>query len=348
MASTQTNEQVNKSQQHYHHPSDTPGLKLFAGRANLPLAQRIANYLGVKLGRLTATTFSDGEIRVLVDESARGNDVFIIQPTCHPVNDNLMELLILLDAFRRASARRITVVMPYYGYARQDKKIKPREPVTARLVADLITSAGANRVISVDLHAEQIQGFFDIPVDHLYGGPILGKWMRQQGYHEQEIVVVSPDVAGVSRARSLAEMLNAPIAIIAKRRPEPNKVDIIEIIGHVRGKKCIMIDDMIDTGGSVIMGAEELLKRGATEVIASCTHPVFSADACQRLQESVISQVICMDTIPISKPKSFEKLVTLPAAPLLAEAIRRSHRNESISEIFGNYSWMHFETMSQD
>ncbi len=343
VALSQTNEQVK-----YYHHTDTPGLKLFAGRANLPLAERIATYLGVKLGRLTATTFSDGETRVLVDESARGNDVFIIQPTCQPVNDNLMELLILLDAFRRASARRITVVMPYYGYARQDKKIKPREPVTARLVADLIMVAGANRVISVDLHAEQIQGFFGIPVDHLYGGPILGKWMQNQGYHKQDIVVVSPDVAGVSRARSLAEMLNAPIAIIAKRRPEPNKVDIVEIIGDVKGKKCIMIDDMIDTGGSVIVGAEGLMKRGATEVIASCTHPVFSGGALGKLEESVISKVICMDTIPIPNAKKFNKLVVLPAAPLLAEAIRRSHMNESISELFGNYSWMHFETISQD
>ena len=343
VALSQTNEQVKN-----HHHKDTPGLKLFAGRANLPLAERIASYLGVKLGRLTATTFSDGETRILVDESARGNDVFIIQPTCQPVNDNLMELLILLDAFRRASARRITVVMPYYGYARQDKKIKPREPVTARLVADLITVAGANRVISVDLHAEQIQGFFGIPVDHLYGGPILGKWMRNQNYHEQEIVVVSPDVAGVSRARSLAEMLNAPIAIIAKRRPEPNKVDIVEIIGDVKGKKCIMIDDMIDTGGSVIVGAEGLMKRGATEVIASCTHPVFSGGALEKLEKSVISKVICMDTIPIPHAEKSTKLVMLPSAPLLAEAIRRSHMNESISELFGNYSWMHFESISQD
>lgn len=346
VATTQTTEQVSK--QDIKNLTDTTGLKLFAGRANLVLAQKIARYLGVRLGRLTATTFSDGEIRVMVDESARGNDVFIIQPTCYPVNDNLMELLILLDAFRRASARRITVVMPYYGYARQDKKIKPREPVTARLVADLISGAGANRVITVDLHAEQIQGFFDIPVDHLYGGPIIGNWMRAKQYHEQDIVVVSPDVAGVSRARALAEVLNAPIAIIAKRRPEPNKVDIVEIIGDVQGKKCIMIDDMIDTGGSVIKGAEALLKRGAVEVIASCTHPVFSGDACDNLQNSVLSQVICMDTIPLPSEKRFEKLVVLPSAPLLAEAIRRSHMNESISEIFGDYSWMNFNTISED
>ncbi|HMS54935.1 MAG TPA: ribose-phosphate pyrophosphokinase, partial [Fimbriimonadaceae bacterium] len=231
-------------------------MKLFAGNAHRDLAQKVADYLEIPLGRLTATRFSDGEIRIMVDESARGNDIFLIQPTCAPVNDSLMELLIMLDAFRRASARRITVVIPYYGYARQDKKIKPREPITARLVADLIAVAGASRVVCVDLHAEQIQGFFNMPMDHLYAGPIIGRYMIEQGFREENIVVVSPDVAGVGRARALAEMLKAPIAIIAKRRPEPNKVDIVEIIGDVDGKKCVMIDDMIDTGGSVIQGAE--------------------------------------------------------------------------------------------
>ncbi|KXK09977.1 MAG: ribose-phosphate pyrophosphokinase [Armatimonadetes bacterium OLB18] len=299
-------------------------MKLFAGNANRELANRVAEYLDIDLGRLTATRFSDGEIRVLVDESARGNDVFLLQPTCHPVNDSLMELLIMLDAFRRASARRITVVMPYFGYARQDKKIKPREPITARLVADLIQVAGAHRVVCVDLHAEQIMGFFDIPVDHLYAGPILGRHMIDQHLQEQDIVVVSPDVAGVTRARALAEMLNSPLAIIAKRRPEPNKVDIVEIIGDVEGKRCIMIDDMIDTGGSIIQGAEALLKRGAVDVMASCTHPVFSGNAAQRLQDSVISQVITLDTIPIPSERQFPKLTVLQIAPLVAEAIRRS------------------------
>ncbi len=314
------------------------GMKLFAGNAHRELGERIANYLSLDLGRMTSTKFSDGELRVQVDESARGNDVFIVQPTCYPANDTLMELLILLDAFRRASARRITVVIPYYGYARQDKKIKPREPVTARLVADLIGVAGAHRVVCVDLHAEQLQGFFSIPVDHLYAGPIIGRWMREQGYQDEEIVVVSPDVAGVGRARSLAEMLGGvPICIVAKRRPEPNKVDIVEIIGDVEGKKCIMIDDMIDTGGSVITGAEVLLKRGATEVIVSCTHAVFSGNASQRLQDSVIARVVCMDTIPIPSVKMFPKLTILPSAPLLGEAIRRIHLNESVSELFDDW-----------
>jgi ribose-phosphate pyrophosphokinase len=313
------------------------GMKLFAGNANRELAQRVADYLNIRLGRLTSTKFSDGEIRIMVDESARGNDVFLIQPTCAPANDTLMELLIMLDAFRRASARRITVVMPYYGYARQDKKVKPREPVTARLVADLIDVAGASRVVCVDLHAEQIMGFFNMPVDHLYAGPIIGRWMIEQGYQEQDVVVVSPDVAGVGRARALAEMLKSPIAIIAKRRPEPNKVDIVEIIGDVEGKKCVMIDDMVDTGGSIIQGAEALLKRGATEVVASCTHAVFSGNAPQRLQDSPISRVITLDTIPIGNEKMIPKLTILPSAPLIGEAIRRIHLNESVSELFDQW-----------
>lgn len=313
------------------------GMKLFAGNAHRDLAQKVADYLEIPLGRLTSTKFSDGEIRIMVDESARGNDIFLLQPTCAPVNDSLMELLIMLDAFRRASARRITVVMPYYGYARQDKKIKPREPITARLVADLIAVAGASRVVCVDLHAEQIQGFFNMPVDHLYAGPIIGRYMIEQGYREENVVVVSPDVAGVGRARALAEMLKAPIAIIAKRRPEPNKVDIIEIIGDVTGKKCVMIDDMIDTGGSVIQGAEALLKRGATEVAVSCSHAVLSGNASQRLQDSVISRMICLDTLPIGSDKIVPKLTILPCAPLIGEAIKRIHLNESVSTLFDEW-----------
>lgn len=313
-------------------------MKLFSGNSHRDLGSQVAEYLGIDLGQLTSTKFSDGEIRVMVNESARGNDVFIIQPTCHPVNDSPMELLILLDAFRRASAGRITVVMPYYGYARQDKKLKPREPVTARLVADLIEEAGANRVVCVDLHAEQIQGFFDIPVDHLYAGPILGRHFIAQGYAEaDDIVVVSPDVAGVTRARSLAEMLKAPIAIIAKRRPEPNKVEVVEIIGDVAGKRCIMIDDMIDTGGSIIQGAEGLMKRGATQVLCACTHAILSGNASQRLQDSVVTEVIAMDTIPIPHDKQVPKLKILSVAPLLGEAIRRIHMDESVSTLFESW-----------
>lgn len=312
-------------------------LRLFAGNSHRDLGDRVAEYLGIEIGSATSTKFSDGEIRLMIDESARGNDVFVIQPTCAPANDSIMELLIMLDAFRRASAQRITVVMPYFGYARQDKKVKPREPITARLIADLLTVAGANRIVCVDLHAEQIQGFFDIPVDHLYAGPILARHFEETIGPDEDVVVVSPDVGGVSRARSLAERLKAPLAIIAKRRPEPNKVDIVEIIGDVAGKKCVVIDDMIDTGGSVVMGAEALMKRGATEIIVCASHPVLSGNASQRLQDSVISKVVVTDTIPIAPEKRFPKLHVLACAPLIGEAIRRIHNNESVSGIFENW-----------
>ncbi len=313
-------------------------LKIFSGSANVDLATRVAEYLGVTIGSLTATRFADGEIRIMIEESARGNDVFIIQPTCAPANDNLMELMIMLDAFRRASAKRITVVMPYYGYARQDKKIKPREPITARLVADMITMAGANRVLAIDLHADQIQGFFNMPVDHLYGGPILGRYFAAEGYRDRDdVVVVAPDVGSVGRAKALAEMLHCPFVVIAKRRPEPNKVEVVEIIGEFQDKVCIVIDDMIDTGGSIISGAEALLQRGAREVIASCTHPVFSGTALHRLQDSVISRIICLDTIPIPREKRVAKLTILESSPLIGEAIRRIHLNESVSVLFNEW-----------
>jgi ribose-phosphate pyrophosphokinase len=314
------------------------GMKLFAGNAHPELARKVSECLGVKLGRLTATKFADGEIRVMIEESARGNEVFLIQPTCNPTNDNLLELFILLDAFRRASARRITVVIPYYGYARQDKKIKPREPITARLVADIIQNCGASRVVTIDLHAEQIQGFFNIPVDHLYGGPILGNYFVSKGIRDEaNVVVVSPDVAGVGRAKSLAERLNCPFAVIAKRRPAPNQVEVVEIVGDYVGKRCVMIDDMIDTGGSIVTGAQALMDRGATDVIACCTHAVFSRDAADRLENSCISQVVVLDTIPIAEEKRFQKLKILSCAPLLADAIRRIHLNESVSELFHDW-----------
>jgi ribose-phosphate pyrophosphokinase len=315
--------------------SDLSGMKLFAGNANPVLAKRIAECLGLDLGRLTASHFADGEIQIMVEESARGNEIFLIQPTCFPTNDNAMELFIMLDAFRRASARRITVVMPYYGYARQDKKIKPREPITARLIADIIQNCGANRVVCIDLHAEQIQGFFNVPVDHLYGGPILSKYFQKLKFHLQDdIVVVSPDIAGLGRAKSLSEQLRCSFAVIAKRRPAPNKVEVLDIVGDFQGKKCLMIDDMIDTGGSIVSGAEALMKRGAKEVMACATHPVFSRDAPERLQNSCLSAVVTLDTIPIGPEKQFEKLTVLESAPLIADAIRRIHTNESVSALF--------------
>jgi len=314
------------------------GIKIFGGNAHKVLAQQVCDYLDLPLGKSTSTRFADGEIRVEVNESARGDDVYIIQPTCAPTNDTLMELLIMLDAFRRASAGQITVVMPYYGYARQDKKVKPREPISGRLVADLIQAAGAHRVVAVDLHAEQIQGFFNIPVDHLYAGPIIGKFYEEAGYvGKEDVVVVSPDVSGVGRARNLAEKLKCPITLIAKRRPEPNKVDIVEIIGAVEGKKCVIIDDMVDTGGSVIIGAEALLKMGATSVEVACTHPVLSANASQRIQDSVLDRFICLDTLPIPSERVVPKMQVLPVAPLIAEAIKRHHMNESVSELFSTW-----------
>ncbi len=309
-------------------------MRIFTGNANPLLAQNIADCLGIPLGQILVSRFSDGEIRVQVGENARGLDVFIVQPTCAPVNENLMELLIMLDAFRRASARRVTCVMPYYGYARQDKKVKPREPITARLVANLLEVAGANRVLTVDLHAQQIQGFFNLPVDHLYAGPLIGEYLIESGLAHENCVVVSPDVAGTPRAKALAEMLDVPFAIIAKRRPEPNKVEVMEVVGNVEGKTAIMIDDMVDTGGSLVQGAEALMERGATGVIACCTHPVLSGNAPERILNSPIRKLIVTDTIPVPPEKLNERITVLSVAPLLAEAILRIHNDDSVSVLF--------------
>jgi len=310
-------------------------IKIFSGNAHRDLALRVCNYLNVELGHMTCTRFADGEVRVKVDESARGNNVYIIQPTCAPTNDNLMELLIMLDAFRRASVKEINVIIPYFGYARQDKKVKPREPISSALVAKLIETAGAAHVTVCDIHAEQIQGFFDIPVDHLYAGPIITRFYEEQGYANQDdVCVVSPDVSGVARARNLAESLKAPIAIVAKRRPDANVVDILEVIGDVAGKRCIMIDDMADTMNTLIAGAEALVKRGAKSVCVAVTHAVLSGNASQRLQDSCIERMITLDTIPIESHKLVPKLTILPVAPLIGEAIKRFHNNQSVSELF--------------
>lgn len=313
---------------------DLSTLRIFSGNANPRLAEDIAAHLGVSTGRLIVKSFSDGEICVKVEESVRGMDVFIVQPTCHPVNDSIMELIILIDAFRRASARRITAVLPYYGYARQDKKIKPREPVTARLIANMITNAGAHRVLAVDLHAGQIQGFFDMPVDHLMAAPLIADWVRQNVPKDGPLAVVSPDVGGVPRARALAEMLNAQIVIVVKRRPEPNKTEVKEIIGDVEGRVCVMVDDMIDTAGSICSGAEALRERGAKRLYACCTHPVLSGDAVARLEASPFEKVVVTDTIPLPEHKKNGKIVVLSVAPMLAEAVRRIHLDCSVSEMF--------------
>ena len=311
-------------------------LRLFSGTGNPQLSSSIAQQLGVPLGRMTVKRFSDGEIRARVEQSVRGDDVFIVQPGSKPVNDNLVELLIMIDAFKRASARRINVVMPYYCYARQDKKVRPREPVTAKLVANLLTAAGASRLLAIDLHAGQIVGFFDLPVDHLYAGPILARYFAEHFENMLDTVVVSPDVGGVGRARSLAEFLGTPIAIIVKRRPEPNESEVMEVIGDVEGRTAIMIDDMIDTGGSIISGAEALFSRGAREVYAACTHGVLSGGAPEKLLASPIKKVVITDTIPLPDEKRGSKIVVVSVAALIADAIKRIHTEGSVSELFSD------------
>lgn len=308
-------------------------LRIFTGNANPKLAQDVAQHLGIELGKAEVGRFADGEIRIKIEESVRGMDVFIIQPTCYPVNDNLMELLLLIDAFKRASARRITAVIPYYGYARQEKKVKPREPISAKLVADLISVAGVDRVLTVDLHADQIQGFFNCPVDQLTAVPILAEYFRSLGFSDSEVVVVSPDVGGVARARHFAEFLGTPLAIIAKRRPEPNKAEVMEIIGDIEGKTAIVIDDIVDTAGSLMRGIEAMLKKGVKKVYGCCTHPVLSGGAIEKIEQGPIEELVVTDTIPLGN-KSSGKIKVLSIAPLLAEAIARIHNEKSVSVLF--------------
>jgi ribose-phosphate pyrophosphokinase len=307
-------------------------LKIFSGNANQGLAQEIAEYLGVEVGAAKVKRFLDGEISIAIDESVRGSDVFVIQPTSTPVNDNIMELLIMIDALRRASARRITAVIPYYGYARQERKTRARDPITAKLMANVITTAGARRVVTMDLHAPAIQGFFDIPVDHLPGVPILAEYFLNKGLND--IVVVSPDLGGVTRARNLAERIGASIAIIDKRRPEPNVAEIMHVIGELEGKTVIMIDDIIDTAGTITQGAAALMERGAKQVYACCTHPVLSGPALDRLQKSVIKEVVITNTIQLPEDKRLDKIKVLSVAPLLGEAIIRIHEDLSVSKLF--------------
>jgi len=310
-------------------------IKIFSGNSNPKLAQDIADILGVPLGDAQVTTFSDGEISVNINETVRGIDAFIIQSTNNPVNDNLMELLIMIDAFKRASAGRITAVIPYYGYARQDRKAKARDPITSKLVADLLTAAGADRVLTMDLHASQIQGYFDIPVDHLLGVPILGKYFAENGFDQRDdVVVVSPDLGSVTRARKFADRLHAPIAIIDKRRPKPNVSEIMHIIGDIKDKTCILVDDMIDTAGTITNGANALVKMGAKEVYACCTHAVLSGPAIERIDNSAIKQLIMLNTINLPKEKKDDKFKVLSVAPVFAEAIRRIYEEISVSKLF--------------
>lgn len=307
-------------------------IKIFTGNAHKELAADIAKELGVPLGDAEVGRFSDGEISVNINETVRGVDAFIIQPTCSPVNGNIMELLIMIDAFKRASAGRITAVIPYYGYARQDRKAKARDPITAKLVANLITAAGADRVLTMDLHAAQIQGYFDIPLDHLHGGPILAEHFKKKNI--QDLVVVSPDLGSVGRARTFAEQLDAPLAIIDKRRPKANVSEVMNIIGDVKDKNVILIDDMIDTAGTLVNGAEALKKFGAKEVYSCCTHPVLSGPAIDRIEKSVLKEVMVLDTLPLSSEKRIEKIKVESVAPIFASAIRKIFANESVSKLF--------------
>ncbi|MCS1352377.1 ribose-phosphate diphosphokinase [Mechercharimyces sp. CAU 1602] len=307
-------------------------LQIFTGNANPQLAKEIADHIGIPLGRAHVGRFSDGEITVRLDESVRGSDVYVVQPTCYPVNDNLMELLVMVDALKRASARTINVVIPYYGYARQDRKTRARDPITSKLVANLIEKAGADRVITMDLHATQLQGFFDIPVDHLLGVPILGDYFC--GKNLDDVVVVSPDHGGVIRARKLAERLESPIAIIDKRRPEPNVAEVMNIVGKVKGKTAIIIDDIIDTAGTIALAAAALKEQGAKAVYACCTHPVFSGPALERIYHADIEEMIVTNTIPLSEEKKLNKVKVLSVASLMGEAIIRVHEEMSVSKLF--------------
>lgn len=308
-------------------------MKIFSGNANLALAQEICAYLGQKLGEATVSSFSDGEIRVKIEENVRGADVFVVQSCCHPVNDSLMELLIIIDALKRSSANRITAVIPYFGYARQDRKDQPRVPITAKLVADLITTAGADRVLTMDLHAGQIQGFFNVPVDHLYAMPVLLEYIQKRKI--DDLVLVSPDAGGVERARAFAKRVQATLAIIDKRREGPNQAQVMNIIGDVRGKSVLLLDDMIDTAGTIVQGAQACADQGAREVWTACTHAVLSGPALERLRDSCIAQVVTTNTIPLQgKERVCPKLHQLSVAPLLGEAIRRIHEDESVSSLF--------------
>lgn len=309
-------------------------IKIFAGNSNQALAIDIAKLAGVPMGDSKVNVFSDGEISVNIYETVRGSDVFVIQSTSTPVNDNLMELLIMIDAFKRASAGRITAVIPYYGYARQDRKVKARDPITAKLVADLITSAGADRVLTMDLHAAQIQGFFTIPVDHLIGAPLLSSYFIHNGFVDEGTVVVSPDLGSVTRARNFANRLNATLAIIDKRRLKVNVSEVMNIIGDIKGKRALLIDDMIDTAGTVVHAAEALMEKGASEVYACCTHGILSGPAIERIEKSCIKELIVTNTIPLPLEKTISKLRVLSVASVFAEAIYRIYEDLPVSTLF--------------
>lgn len=310
------------------------GLKLFSGSANRDLAAEVARNLGVELGDATISSFSDGEIMIRINENVRGSDVFVIQPTCVPVNDHIIELLLMVDALKRASAGRITAVIPYYGYARQDRKVQPRVPISAKMVADLITAVGTNRVLTIDLHAGQIQGFFNIPVDNLYASPVLLHYMKAK-FDPDNLVIVSPDAGGVERARAFAKMLHCTIAIVDKRREKANECEIMNVIGDVRDQDTLLLDDMVDTAGTIAQAASALIAKGARRVSAACTHAVLSGPAVDRLNASPIEELIVTNTIPLnSKKEQCPKLTILSVADLLGEAIKRIHEETTLSTLF--------------
>ena len=313
----------------------TGNIRVFTCNSNKVLAKSIADELGVQVGMSEVGTFSDGEISMRISETIRGADVYIVQSTCPPVNDNLMELLIMIDAMKRASAGHINAVIPYFGYARQDRKARARDPITAKLVANLITTAGADRVISMDLHCSQLQGFFDIPVDHLLGQPLIAEYYNKRFNNDREdLIVVSPDLGSVTRSRALAERLDVPLAIVDKRRPKANVSEIMNVIGNIEGKRCILADDLIDTAGTITNAANALVVRGAKEVFACCTHPVLSGPALERIQNSAISELVVLDTIPLPPEKQIEEITVLSVASIFSEAIKRIHGGLSVSELF--------------
>lgn len=307
-------------------------LQLFTLNSNQPLAEEIANHIGVALGKCTVSTFSDGETQINIEESVRGRDVYVIQSTSEPVNDNIMELLILIDALKRASAATINIVIPYYGYARQDRKARSREPITSKLVANLLETTGATRVVTLDLHAPQIQGFFDVPIDHLQGVPLLADYIEQKNL--QDIVVVSPDHGGVIRARRMADRLKAPIGIIDKRRPKPNVAEVMNIIGDIEGRTAVIVDDIIDTAGTIQLAADALIEKGAREVYACATHPVLSGPAIERIENSQIKELVVSNTIQLPKEKQIDKITQLSVAKIMGDAIIRIHKDKSISSLF--------------
>lgn len=313
---------------------EKPKLKLFSLNSNRPLAEKIAGKLGIELGKVNVTRFDDGEININIEESIRGDDVYVVQSTSYPGNEYLIELLIMIDALKRASAKEINVVIPYYGYARQDRKARSREPITAKLVANMLQTAGATRMVTLDLHAAQIQGFFDIPVDHLMGAPLIANYFLEKGIVGDDVVVVSPDHGGVTRARKLAEFLKSPIAIIDKRRPRANVAEVMNIIGQVEGKVCVLIDDMIDTAGTITLAANALKEAGAKSVYASCTHPVLSGPALERIQDSAIERLVVTDSINLPEERKIDKIDEISVGELVAEAIKRIHENKPVSPLF--------------